>query len=136
VTVLLDGNVLIALVVVDHVHHDFAEAWLKEQTDFFATCPITQGTLLRILFQQGHSATSAKAFLTRIMGDSGHTFWTDSLSYLDVGLEGIIGYRQVTDAYLAQLARANQGRLATFDRGLAALHSDVADLVPTGETPP
>lgn len=31
----------------------------------------------------------------------------------------------------AQLARSRGGRLATFDRGLAQLHSDVADLLPT-----
>jgi uncharacterized protein len=38
---------------------------------------------------------------------------------------------QVTDAYLAQLARTHNGRLATFDQGLAQLHSDVAELVAT-----
>lgn len=32
--------------------------------------------------------------------------------------------------YLAQLARKRGGRLATFDRGLAQLHSDVVHLVP------
>ena len=37
--------------------------------------------------------------------------------------------RQVTDSYLAALARHRNGRLATFDRGLAALHADVADLI-------
>jgi predicted nucleic acid-binding protein len=45
-------------------------------------------------------------------------------------MDGVIGHRQVTDAYLAQLARANHGRLATFDRGLAALHTDIAELIP------
>ena len=33
---------------------------------------------------------------------------------------------RVTDAYLAALARHFGGRLVTFDRGLAALHADVA----------
>ncbi len=42
-----------------------------------------------------------------------------------------MGHRQVTDAYLASLARAHSGRLATMDRGLAALHPDVTVLVPT-----
>jgi len=46
-------------------------------------------------------------------------------------LQGVIGHRQVTDGYLAELARFNRGRLATFDRGLAALHPDIAYLVPT-----
>jgi predicted nucleic acid-binding protein len=44
---------------------------------------------------------------------------------------GVIGHRQVTDAYLAALARQRGGRLATFDAGLAQLHPDVAQLVPT-----
>ena len=41
------------------------------------------------------------------------------------------GHRQVTDAYLAAPARKHGGRMATLDRGLAALHLDVADLIPT-----
>lgn len=39
-------------------------------------------------------------------------------------------HRQVTDAYLAALARTHGGRLLTFDRGLAAAHADVAELIP------
>jgi hypothetical protein len=37
-----------------------------------------------------------------------------------------MGHRQVTDAYLAALARQQGGRLVTFDAGLAVLHPDVA----------
>jgi predicted nucleic acid-binding protein len=70
--------------------------------------------------------------LSRIIRLPRHVFWADSLAYPNVRLDRIIGHRQVTDAYLAQLARVNQGRLATFDEGLAALHSDVAELVPAG----
>lgn len=44
----------------------------------------------------------------------------------------MIGHRQVTDAYLAQLARENSGRLATFDKALAQLHDDVTELLATG----
>ncbi len=39
---------------------------------------------------------------------------------------GVLGYRQVTDADLAALARHHGGRLVTFDAGLAQLHADVA----------
>lgn len=42
----------------------------------------------------------------------------------------MISHRQMTDTYLAQLARANGSRLATFDLGLAKLHADVAELMP------
>ncbi len=48
-----------------------------------------------------------------------------------VDLRSVVG-RQVTEAYLAALARARSGRLATLDRGVVAVHPDVADLVPTG----
>ena len=61
-----------------------------------------------------------------------HEFWPDQVPFPDVELTGVIGHRQVTDAYLAQLARSRVGRLATFDQGLAQLHTDVAHLVPTG----
>jgi uncharacterized protein len=50
--------------------------------------------------------------------------------YTDVPVTGIVGRRQVTDAYLAQLARARGARLVTFDQAMAKLHDDVADLVP------
>jgi predicted nucleic acid-binding protein len=45
-------------------------------------------------------------------------------------VQGIIGHRQVADAYLARLARGRGARLATFDKAMAKLHEDVADLVP------
>jgi predicted nucleic acid-binding protein len=44
---------------------------------------------------------------------------------------GVVGHRQVTDAYLAQLARHHDGQLATLDSGLAQQHSDVAVLIST-----
>jgi len=59
-----------------------------------------------------------------------HVFWPDDAAFDAVSLTGVIGHRQVTDAYLAHLARTHDGRLATFDQGLAQLHADVADLVP------
>jgi predicted nucleic acid-binding protein len=65
-----------------------------------------------------------------------HEFWPDSVSYTAVPLGGVLGHRQVTDAYLAHLARTYDGRLATFDRGLAKLHTDVADLLAVGGTRP
>lgn len=130
-TVLLDANVLIALLVVDHVHHDAAEAWLTGTTEPFSTCPVTQGSLVRLLVREGQPAETAKAVVATIADDPRHEFWPDDISYRDVSMTGIIGHRQVTDAYLAQLARARNGRLASFDKGLAKLHHDVVDLIPT-----
>ncbi|MGI8800365.1 MAG: TA system VapC family ribonuclease toxin [Pseudonocardia sp.] len=132
ISALLDANLLIALAVGDHIHHATAAAWLADRTEPFATCPITQGSLVRMLVREGRSAGEARQILVGFRSDHRHEFWPDELSYADVALTGVVGHRQVTDAYLAQLARAREGRLATFDRGLAALHPDVVDLVPTG----
>jgi toxin-antitoxin system PIN domain toxin len=130
VTVLLDANVLIALLVVDHVHHDAAESWFTGRSGSFATCPITQGSLTRLLLREGQSASAAHAILSGTAADPRHEFWPDDIPYIEVPTAGIIGHRQVTDAYLAQLARVRGSRLATFDQALAKLHHDVAELVP------
>ena len=129
-TVLLDANVLIALLVDDHVHHQAAENWFVGMAGSFATCPITQGSLMRLLIREGQPAAAARAILNGTAADPRHEFWADDISYADVPSQGIISHRQVTDAYLAQLARARGTRLATFDQGLAQLHHDVAELVP------
>lgn len=129
-TVLLDSNVLIALLVVEHVHHDAAETWLTGSDSPFATCPITQGSLVRFLVREGQTAEAARDVVRSVTAHPRHEFWPDDISYQDVATRGIIGHRQVTDAYLANLARSRQGELATFDQGFAKLHHEVALLVP------
>jgi uncharacterized protein len=132
VTVLLDSNVLIALLVDDHVHHDAAESWFASLSGNFATCPVTQGSLMRLLIREGQSAVAARAVVSDTAAHPRHEFWSDDVSYADVPTRAIVSHRQVTDAYLAQLARARGSRLATFDQALAKLHHDVAELVPDG----
>ncbi len=131
--VLLDSNVMIALAVTDHVHHQPAEDWLDGLETGFATCPITQGALVRIVVRApGGTAGHATELLAGIAASDRHEFWADDISYLEVPPVGLVGHRQVTDAYLAQLARHHGGRVATFDKGFAALHPDVVELVPVG----
>ena len=130
-TVLIDSNLLISIAVDDHQHHATAARWFADQSGPVATCPITQGALVRHIVRTGPGMDSALAFLRALDERDGHRFWPDELSYTDVASRGVVGHRQVTDAYLAQLARHHEARLATFDRGLAALHPDVAELVPT-----
>lgn len=131
VTVLLDANVLIALVVAEHVHHDAAADWLMASDTGFATCPMTQGSLVRFLVRSGQSAAAARDVVSAVQCTSRHEFWPDALSFAGVEVAGVVGHRQVTDAYLAQLARSHDGQLATLDSGLAHLHGDVAVLIPT-----
>lgn len=128
---LLDANLLIALLVDDHVHHAPAERWSLDRSAPFATCPITQGTLVRFLVREGTSGEEARQFLSDVLVDKRHRFWPDDLGYDQISLGAVMGHRQVTDAYLAGLARAHGGRLATLDRGLAAVHPDVTVLVAT-----
>ena len=130
-TTLLDANVLIALVVADHVHHDAAAEWLSASGAAFATCPITQGSLVRFLLRAGQRAGAAQDVVRAVESADLHEFWSDSVSFVDVEFGGVVGHRQVTDAYLAQLARSRDGKLATLDSGLAQLHSDIAVLIPT-----
>ena len=125
-SVLLDSNVLIAMVAVDHVHHDAAEAWFADLSGAFATCPITQGALVRLLVRHGATADQAGRVLAGVTANEAHEFWPDDLGYTEVAMTGVVGHRQVTDAYLAGLARHRGARLATFDQGLAAVHPDIA----------
>lgn len=127
---LLDANVLIAATESQHVHHAVA----IEQVGVgqpFATCPITQGALLRYLLRTDHPADEAWIILAQICAHPDHEFWPDLVGFDAVTADDVFGHRQVTDAYLAQLARDNDGRLMTLDGGLAASHPDVADLIST-----
>jgi toxin-antitoxin system PIN domain toxin len=129
VTVLLDANVLTALTVTDHIHHEVVEGWFVERSEPFATCPVTQGALVRLLLRNGSGARDAIEVVRGLRAADGHEFWPDELSYDAVDMRGVVGHKQVTDAYLAGLARSRSGRLATLDRALAVLHDDVALLV-------
>lgn len=129
---LLDANVLVALVVTEHVHHDEAEDWLAGRSDGYATCPVTQGALVRFLLRGQATAAQAVDVLRGLRDDPAHAFWPDENGYDEIDLRGVIGHRQVTDAYLAGSARSRGGQLATFDQALATMHADVALLVGAG----
>lgn len=119
---LADGNVLIALTVHEHVHHRVVREWFSATSPVVATCPITQGTLLRFLLREGVTTGLAMSALTQIQNQDWHRFWPDALPYDASLLGGVIGHRQVTDAYLVGLATHFGGSVVTLDRGLAALH--------------
>ena len=128
---LADGNVLIALTADYHVHHRQAHEWLRNHDDRLATCPITQGTLLRFLLRGGFGARDALTVLHQVVSLPQHVFWADEIGYDAEMLKGVIGHRQVTDSYLAALAAHFGGSLVTLDNALAALHPDTAVLIPT-----
>src|SRR5262245_29721132 len=123
---LLDSNILIALATLEHSQNVRAANWFRKGHRF-ATCPITQGALFRFHLRAGVDATaeSAKSLLESISNLPRHEFWPDDASYVDLPAAGIIGHRQVTDAYLVLLARSHGGALATMDQALAAVHPGV-----------
>lgn len=124
---LLDVNVLIALVDPAHVQHDQAHDWFaRVGHKGFATCPITENGLLRIV---GHpkypnspgSPSVVLDSLTAMRGLQGHSFWADDITLTDAGrvhAARLSSHSQVTDSYLLALALAHGGRLASLDRRL------------------
>ena len=130
---LLDGNLLVALAIDTHEFHERVHRWFDSQNEPFATCAITEGTLLRVHMKVGQDGSAAGAWtvLEAIHAMPDHVFWNDGFSYLEVAFDGLTGSKQVTDAWLAELARRHSAQLATLDIGLVALHPDVAFLIPT-----
>ena len=129
---LFDGNLLVALAIDTHEFHHRARRWFNSQSEPFATCAITEGTLLRIHMKVARdgSAPAAWSVLEAIHALPDHVFWNDSFSYREVAFTSIAGSKQVTDAWLAELARRHGAKLATLDMALASLHSDVGFLIP------
>ena len=123
-TVLLDGNVLIAMTVAGHVHHDAAVRWFASSPRPYAT------TLIRATIRLGATPDEGIGLLGALTAAPGHVFWPDAVPYTSAILSKVSGHGDVTDAYLAELARHHGGRLVTFDRRLAALQSDVTDVIP------
>jgi toxin-antitoxin system PIN domain toxin len=131
VTWLLDGNVLSALAIDSHEHHARAANWWAG-IGTFATCAITQGTLLRVhmIMAVDQSAAAAWGTLKGIEELPGHEFWDEGFSYSCVSHQRLHGPKQVTDAWLVELARRRKSRLATFDGPLAALHKETVLWIP------
>lgn len=133
--VLLDVNVLIALVDTTHVHHAAAKRYyLSIQTSGWATCPITENGFLRILGRPnvGHSPdspVSARILFQGLLSSPGHQFWPDDISLSDLLIFPLLPSSQnLTDIYLLALAVKHSGRFATFDSKIDS------SIIPGGKT--
>ena len=135
---LLDVNLLVALFDPDHVHHETAHGWFAaSRRRGWATCPITENGVVRILSNLRYSPAAEPAVRIvdrlRTFCESGHhVFWADDVSLRDVARfapGAPVSHRQVTDVYLLGLAKGHGGRLATFDRTipLASVAGAAAD---------
>lgn len=129
---LVDGNALIALAVKSHPQHERSKKWFEAVTDTFHTCSVTEGTFLRLHMILAVDTTAKTAWknLALIQSDPMHQFVDDGYSYAQVATRMLQGHKQVTDAWLAQLARRHGLRLATLDAGLVTIHPDVGHLIP------
>ncbi len=124
---LLDVNVLLALAWPNHLYHDRAHVWLTEQRQRrWATCPTTQSAFVRLstnpkVVGQTVYPAQALSLLEANMDAPAHEFWRETLPVTKVLArlaEDLVGYRQITDAYLLGLAIHKKGVLATFDRSI------------------
>lgn len=121
---LLDVNVIIALLDAGHFMHSAAHRWLRQEGEKgWATCPITQNGVLRIMAQPSYPNTQpvarVAARLQEACSDPSHIFWPEEISLLKEGVihwRSILGHRQVTDACLLATAVARGGRFVSFDR--------------------
>ncbi len=126
---LLDVNVLIALLDLEHPASDTVHRWLAEWHGGIATCPIVENGAVRIMSQpayaQGGPAIPSGDIVQRIarMKQTAHdlVFWPDAISLSDgkrFDAASIHGARQVTDIYLLGLAVAKDATLVTLDRNI------------------
>jgi toxin-antitoxin system PIN domain toxin len=129
-TLLLDVNLLFVLHQPLHPDYRLVDRWFLRRADkHFATCPITQSGLMRLLLRgvaglDPFKMLEARDALQHFVRQPGHVFWPDMPDYLDSTqslFARMQGHRQTTDGYLLGLAIHNNGKLATLDRGILHL---------------
>lgn len=124
---LLDVNVLVALLLPEHEHHATAMAWFVTEgsTHGWATCAVTELGAIRVCAQLPGGSwlpeMTADRLLMLTAAGREYSWWPDALSPAILPeVRAATTAKQVTDRYLLGLARRNGGRVATFDRALAA----------------
>jgi toxin-antitoxin system PIN domain toxin len=123
-----------ALLWENHEHHTTARSWFRGVAQF-ATCPVSQLGFARVSSHPllGYSLSLEQAFgvLRRFLTDPRHRFIPDNLSCEDrvVRTDRMGGANQITDHYLAAMARQHGLTLATFDQPLVKALASEGDLV-------
>jgi len=84
---LLDVNVIIALLDPDHAFHERAHAWWAANMKHgWASCPLTENGVVRIMSNPGYSQKTRFTpgdligRLRTFAGQSDHEFWPDDIS--------------------------------------------------------
>lgn len=127
---LLDVNALIALAWPPHAHHAAAAAWFaRHGGDGWATCAMTESAFVRILCQPALAGREvrlreAAQLLSHNTEHPRHRLLPMAESWADVNLRctgGLVGHRQIADAYVLSTAIGHRARLLTFDAGVRKL---------------
>ena len=125
---LLDVNVLVALVLDQHVHHVAAHRQFAGVAERWFTTPLTEAGLLRLLLTPavaGREVAGAEALevLRGLHAQSGWSYLTDDASLAAPAIEASVlaGRKQVTDLHLVNLAAAHEATLVTFDARILPL---------------
>ena len=135
---LLDANALIALGWPTHEHHPNMVRWFRQHARAgWATTALTQSAFVRIVSQPAFAGRSiaiseAAELLLRNTAHPKHRLVTLDFGFADVLASctgGILGHRQVTDAWLLTAAIRSGMKLLTFDSGIGQLLSNSQERV-------
>ena len=127
---LLDANALIALGWPAHEHHERMHDWFaRHARRGWGTCAMTQAAFMRIVSQpvfagRALAMDEVAEVLRRNLAHPAHRLVSLDFSFDEVLRQcsgGIVGHRQVGDAYLLTAAQRAGMKLLTFDNGVRQL---------------
>ncbi len=127
---LLDANALIALCWPQHIHHKSIQKWFgRHAAQGWSTCALTQAAFVRISLQPAFALRSTgldevAELLAEVTSHATHSVVSlvDTFdAVVNACSGGIVGHRQITDAWLLTTAIANRVKLVTFDHGISSL---------------
>ena len=133
---LLDVNALIALGWDAHTHHNTMVDWFNGNAKRgWGTCALTQAGFVRVLSQPALGQAQSTVVklsdsLQQQVAHPAHRFVPLDFAFEEVIRRctgGVVGHRQITDAYLLTAAMRAGMKLLTFDSGLGTLLASSAE---------
>ena len=124
---LLDVNVLVALLEMDHAHHALVERWWAASGLDWGVCALTEVGFLRIVTNPrvgSHTLEGAAESLADLARRPGYRYWPVSETWTTLAApfrERVFGHQQITDAILLGLAVKHDGVLVTMDKAIRSM---------------